>query len=161
MPTRAMIGLRGILMTATRGTAEFSSQVIGYEKMGAELSKTRLGVLVSSETGPALTYGLNAAQGRGITFIEPGTDVYEGMIIGQNARDNDLIINVTKGKKLTNIRSSTSDFAIQLSLLSQFSLEQSLGFIEDDELLEITPKALRLRKKLFTRDERHRQGRSE
>jgi GTP-binding protein len=161
MPTRAIIGLRGILLTATRGTAEFSSQVVGYEKMGDELPKTRLGVLVSSETGPALTYGLNAAQGRGITFIEPGTDVYEGMIIGQNARDNDLIINVTKGKKLTNIRSSTSDIAIQLVPSVQFSLEQSLGFIEDDELLEITPKALRLRKKLLTRDERHRQGRSE
>ncbi len=161
MPTRATIGLRGVLLTATRGTAEFSSQVIGYEAMGAPLNKTRQGVLVSSETGPASTFGLNVAQGRGVTFIEPGTDVYEGMIIGQNSRENDLKINVVKGKKLTNIRSSTSDIAVQLVPPIQFSLEQSLGFVEDDEYLEITPKSLRLRKKVLTADERYRIARQE
>jgi GTP-binding protein len=160
MPTRATIGLRGILLTSTRGTVEFSSQVIGYEGMGAPLPRTRLGVLVSSESGPASAYGLNVAQGRGVTFIEPGTDVYEGMIIGQNGRENDLKINVVKGKKLTNIRSSTSDIAVQLVPPVVFSLEQSLGFVEDDELLEITPKSLRLRKKLLTADERYRKERS-
>jgi GTP-binding protein len=161
MPTRATIGLRGILLTATRGTVEFSSQLIDYEAMGDPLPQTRLGVLVSSESGPASTFGLNVAQGRGVTFIQPGTDVYEGMIIGQNSRDNDLKINVVKGKKLTNIRSSTSDIAIQLTPPVTFSLEQSLGFIEDDELLEITPKALRLRKKVLSADERYRQARDE
>ncbi len=161
MPTRATIGLRGVLMTATRGTAEFSSQLIGYEEAGAVLQKTRQGVLVSSETGPALSYGLAAAQSRGLTFIDPGTEVYEGMIIGQNARENDLIINVTKGKKLTNMRSSTSDIMVQLVPPIKFSLEQSLGFVEDDELLEITPLSLRLRKKLLTEGERHRHGRLE
>jgi GTP-binding protein len=161
MPTRATIGLRGILLTSTRGTAVFSSQVIGYEEMGAALTKTRQGVLVSSEGGPASTYGLNVAQGRGATFIEPGTDVYAGMIIGQNSRENDLKINVVKGKKMTNVRSSTSDFAIQLVPPVEFSLEQSLGFIEDDEFLEITPKALRLRKKILSADDRYRLGRME
>lgn len=161
MPTRATIGLRGVLLTATRGTAEFSAQVIGYEECGPVLPKTRQGVLISSETGPALSYGLSAAQARGVTFIDPGTDVYEGMIIGQNARENDLIINVTKGKKLTNMRSSTSDIMVQLVPPIKFSLEQSLGFIEDDELLEITPKSLRLRKKILTEGERHRHGRLE
>ena len=161
MPTRATIGLRGVLLTSTRGTAEFSSQVIGYEPMGDPLPKTRQGVLVSTETGPASTFGLNVAQGRGVTFIEPGTDVYEGMIIGQHSRENDLKINVVKGKKLTNIRSSTSDIAIQLTPPVEFSLEQSLGFIEDDELLEITPKSLRLRKKVLNADDRYRLARDE
>lgn len=161
MPTRATIGLRGVLLTSTRGTVEFSSQVVGYEAMGNVLPKTRTGVLVSSETGPASTYGLNVAQGRGSTFVGPGTDVYEGMVIGQNSREHDLKINVVKGKKLTNIRSSTSDIAVQLAPPVQYSLEQSLGFIEEDELLEITPKALRLRKKVMAADERYRQGRDE
>jgi len=161
MPTRATIGLRGILLTSTRGTAEFSSQVIGYEEMGPVLPKTRPGVLVSSESGPASAFGLSVAQGRGATFVEPGTDVYEGMIIGQNSRDEDLKINVVKGKKLTNMRSSTSDIAVQLVPPIVFSLEQSLGYVEDDELLEITPKSLRLRKKTLSADDRYRQAKRE
>jgi GTP-binding protein len=161
MPTRATIGLRGVLLTATRGTVEFSSQVVGYEPMGGALPRSRQGVLVSSETGPASTFGLNVAQGRGATFIEPGTDVYEGMIIGLHSRENDLKINVVKGKKLTNIRSSTSDIAVQLDPPITYSLEQSLGMIENDELLEITPLSLRMRKKVLSADERYRLARDD
>lgn len=161
MPTRATIGLRAILLTATRGTAIFNSQLLDYEPAGPLLARIRLGVLVSTESGPALSYGLQAAQRRGITFIEPGTDVYEGMIIGQNSRDEDLGINVTKGKKLTNMRSSTSDVMVPLTPSVSYSLEQALGYIEDDELLEITPTSLRLRKKLLTQDDRYRQARRE
>jgi GTP-binding protein len=101
------------------------------------------------------------AQGRGATFIEPGTDVYEGMIIGLHSRENDLKINVVKGKKLTNIRSSTSDIAVQLDPPITYSLEQSLGMIENDELLEITPLSLRMRKKVLSADERYRLARDD
>lgn len=161
IPTRATIGLRSILMTSTKGTAVLSSELIGYEPLGPSLPKIRNGVLIASESGPALTYGLSAAQGRGITFIDPGTEIYEGMIIGQNSKEDDIEINVAKGKKLTNMRASTSDIAIQLVPPVKMSLEQSLGFIENDELLEITPKSLRLRKKLLTEVDRRRQNRLE
>ncbi len=160
LPTRNIIGLRSLLLTATKGTAVFSSQVIGYQPLGAPLPKLRRGVLVSSETGEALAYGLQNAQGRGITFVEPGTAVYEGMIVGVNAKEEDIEINVTKGKKLTNMRSQASDGAIQLTPATIMSLEQSLDFLEGDELLEITPKSLRLRKKYLSDIERRRHSRS-
>ncbi len=117
--------------------------------MGAPVPKLRNGVLVSSETGKALTYGLNIAQGRGATFVAPQTEVYEGMIVGLNSRQSDIVINVTKEKKQTNVRASTSDFAIILTPPTILSLEQSLDFLEDDELLEVTPASLRLRKRIL------------
>ncbi len=159
IPTRNIIGLRSLLLTATKGTAIFSSQVIGYQPLGQPLPKLRRGVLISSETGEALAYGLANAQARGITFVEPATRVYEGMIIGVNAKEEDIEINVTKGKKLTNMRSSSSDGVIQLTPATIMSLEQSLDFLEGDELLEITPLSLRLRKKFLTEIDRRRHGR--
>jgi len=161
IPTRNIIGLRSLLLTATKGTAVFSSQVIGYQPLGQPLPKLRRGVLISSETGEALAYGLANAQARGITFVEPATRVYEGMIIGVNAKEEDIEINVTKGKKLTNMRSSSSDGVIQLTPATIMSLEQSLDFLEGDELLEITPLSLRLRKKFLTEIDRRRLGRSQ
>ncbi len=161
MPTRTIIGLRSILLTATKGTVIFSSQVIGYQPLGEPLPKLRRGVLIAGETGPALAYGLQNAQGRGITFVEPGAQVYEGEIIGLNAKDEDIQINVTKGKKLTNMRSKASDGVIQLTPPMVLSLEQALDFLEDDELLEITPKSLRLRKKYLTEIDRRRYGRNQ
>ena len=161
IPTRNIIGLRSLLLTATKGTAVFSSQVIGYQPLGQPLPKLRRGVLISSETGESLAYGLANAQGRGITFVEPGTKVYEGMIIGVNAKEEDIGINVTKGKKLTNMRSSSSDGVIQLTPATIMSLEQSLDFLEGDELLEITPLSLRLRKKFLTEIDRRRFGRNQ
>ena len=147
--TRGLLGLRSQLLTLSRGTAAMNSIFVRYERFGAPLPKLRNGVLVASESGKAVTYGLNNAQGRGITFIPPQTPVYEGMIVGLNSRTNDMLINVTKEKKQTNVRSSTSDIAIMLTPPTVLSLEQSLDFLEDDELLEATPKSLRLRKKLL------------
>ena len=144
-------------MTLTKGTVVFSSIVIGYEPVGKELSKIRRGALVSATNGEVLAYGLENAQGRGITFVEPGTKVYEGMIIGLNAKDDDISINVCKGKKLTNMRSKASDGIIQLAPAVILSLEQSLDFLETDELLEITPSSIRLRKKHLSELERKRQ----
>lgn len=154
--TRGLLGLRSELLTLTRGTTVLNSQFLRYDKVGSAIPKLRNGALVASETGKAVTYGLNNAQSRGITFIEPGTPVYEGMIIGLHSRQNDLEVNVAKEKKLTNIRSSTSDIAVVLSPPVVLSLEQSLDFLEDDELLEVMPRTLRLRKRLLMASARAR-----
>lgn len=156
IPTRALIGLRSVLMTATKGTMLFSSQIIDHKPLGKIIPKMRSGALIASKSGNALSYGLNAAQKRGVTFIEPGTAVYEGMIIGKNAKDNDIAVNVCKGKQLTNMRSKSSDGIIQLTPPTTLSLERSLDFLEDDELLEITPLSLRFRKKELTELDRRR-----
>ena len=121
--------------------------------MGA-IQQTRSGALVASESGVALAHGLANAQERGVTFIEPGTEVYEGMIVGQNPRTTDLAVNVCRAKKLTNMRSSNADISVRLTPPILLSLEQSLDFLADDELLEVTPKALRLRKRYLSQDER-------
>ena len=129
---------------------------LGYEPWYGDIVSTRSGMLVASENGTAVTYGLNNAQGRGITFIDPGTQVYEGMIVGMNSRGDDLAVNVTKEKKKTNIRSSTSDIAVKLTPPLKFSLEEALDIISDDELIEVTPKSIRLRKRLLTQNQRAR-----
>jgi len=155
-PTRVLIGLRSYLLTQTKGTIVFNSEIVGYDKLGKTLPKMRRGALIASQGGETLSYGLENAQGRGLTFVSPGTKVYEGMIVGVNSKDEDISVNVCKGKKLTNMRSSTADIAIKLTPATILSLEQSLDFLEKDELLEITPKSLRLRKKHLTDLERRR-----
>jgi GTP-binding protein len=152
--TRGLLGLRNQLLTISRGTAVMNSMFLRYERNGGELQKLRNGVLIASETGKAVTYGLNNAQGRGTTFIGPQAEVYAGQIIGLNNRDEDIEINVTKEKKQTNVRASSSDFAIILTPPTILSLEQCLDFLEDDELLEVTPKSLRLRKKILNSTQR-------
>ncbi|MFA6492618.1 MAG: translational GTPase TypA [Patescibacteria group bacterium] len=147
--TRGLLGLRNQLLTLTKGTAVMNSIFLRFEPIGTPIPKLRNGVLIASETGKALTYGLDIAQGRGITFIHPQTEVYKGMIIGLNQRNEDIEINVTKEKKQTNVRASNSDFSTILTPPTIFSLEQCLDFLEDDELLELTPKNLRLRKKIL------------
>ena len=159
IPTRNIIGLRSLLLTLTKGTILFSSHVLGYEPLSKPLNKLRSGALISSTSGNVVSYGLHAAQGRGDTFVAPGTQVYEGQIIGQNAKGEDLEVNACKGKQLTNMRSKSSDGIIQLAPPVILSLEQSIDFIEEDELLEITPKSLRLRKKFLTSVERRRHRR--
>ncbi len=159
MPTRAIIGLRSLLLTLTKGTAIFSSQVIGHQPLGEPLPKLRRGAIIAGESGTSLAYGLANAQERGVTFVDPGTNVYSGMIVGMNAKEEDMEINVTKGKKLTNMRSSSADDNIQLTPATVYSLEQSIDFLESDELLEITPQSLRLRKKYLTDIERRRHKR--
>jgi GTP-binding protein len=154
--TRGLLGLRGQLLTLSRGTSIVNSLFLRFAPIVSGIPKLRNGVLVASEDGKAVTYGLNVAQGRGLTFIEPQTQVYRGMIIGLNSRDGDLDMNVCKEKKLTNIRSSNSDFAIILTPPTVMSLEQCIEFLEDDELLEVTPKSLRLRKKNLDATQRNR-----
>lgn len=154
--TRGLLGLRNQLLTISRGTAIMNSLFLRFIPRGGSIPQMRNGALISSDTGKAVIYGLNIAQGRGITYIPAGTEVYEGMIVGLHARDNDLEINVTKEKKQTNIRSSNADQAIILTPFTDLSLEQSLDFLEDDELLEVTPLHLRLRKKLLKMNERAR-----
>jgi len=154
--TRGMLGLRNQLLTLSKGTAVLNSLFLRFEPVSGNIPKMRNGVLLASDAGKAVGYGLNIAQGRGITFILPQTEVYEGMIIGLNARDEDMEINVTKEKKLTNVRAAGSDDALALTPATIFSLEQCLDFLEDDELLEVTPKSLRLRKKLLNASQRAR-----
>jgi len=157
IPTRGLIGLRNAVLTATRGNGTMSSRLIDFEPWMGPIQQTRSGALVASETGTALANGIANAQERGVTFIEPGTEVYEGMIVGQNPRPTDLAVNVCRAKKLTNMRSSTADISVRLTPPTILSLEQSLDFLADDELLEVTPKALRLRKRYLTQDERAKQ----
>lgn len=152
--TRGLLGLRNQLMTLSKGTAVMNSMFLRYEPMSGALPKMRNGVLIASDSGKAVTYGLNIAQGRGATFVLPQTEVYAGMIIGLNNRDEDIEINVTKEKKQTNVRASSSDMSIVLTPATIFSLEQCLDFLEDDEFLEVTPKHLRLRKKILNSTQR-------
>lgn len=159
IPSKSLLGLRNTLLTNTRGTAVVNSLFDKYEPLAPPISSIRNGVLIASEGGVALAFGLQNAQGRGSTFIEPGTKVYEGMIVGQNSRNEDIEINVAKEKKQTNVRSETSDIAIALTPAVKMSLEQYLDFLAEDELLEVTPQNLRLRKKFLTKLERVRQER--
>jgi len=154
IPTRALLGLRNILLSATKGTATVNSLLIGYEAMGTPLQQLRNGVLLSAETGSATIYSLKTVEERGTAFIAPGTKVYEGMIIGLNRRGEDMAINVTKEKKLTNVRSSSTDMTTQLTPFMDLTLEEAIDFIENDELLEVTPLSLRMRKRYLTENDR-------
>ena len=160
VPSKNLFGIRNDLLTNTQGTAVINVEFYDYEPITPSIPKLRNGVLIASEGGSALKYGLNNAQGRGITFIEPGTKVYEGMIVGENSRQDDIEINVTKEKKQTNMRASTSDVTLgALTPATIMSLEECIDFLEEDELLEVTPQNLRLRKKYLSKLERTRQGR--
>lgn len=156
IPTRAMIGLRNLFLTATKGTVIMNSLPHGYQPLGAKLQQTRNGALVATEAGATTAYALDAAAARGELFVGPGTTVYQGMIVGIYNRGGDLDINVCRGKQLTNMRTSSSDGAIQLTPFTDLSLEQSIDFIENDELLEVTPKSIRLRKKYLDPNQRKR-----
>ena len=146
IPTRGLIGFNSFFLRTTRGDGVKSSVFTSYEPMEGELKFQPGGVLVASERGMAVTYGLLNAQGRGDTFIDPGTNVYEGMIVGSHRREGDIEINVCKEKKLTNMRSSTADVAKRLNATVRLSLEEALEFISEDELVEVTPQSFRLRK---------------
>ena len=154
--TRAMIGLRNLMLTATKGTIIMNSLPYGYQEMGAKIPSSRNGVLIAFEKGVSTPYALQSAESRGELFIGPGTEVYAGMIVGLNNRQEDLEINVVKEKHLTNMRSKSSDGAVQLTPFTDLSLEQCIDFIEDDELLEVTPQNLRLRKRYLDSNERKR-----
>lgn len=156
LPTRALLGLRNILMTNTKGTIVMNSLMTGYQPMGAALQQLRNGVLISFETGVTTAYSLQNAEARGSCFVGPAEKVYAGQIIGLNTRQDDMEINVCKAKHLTNMRSSSGDGVVQLTPPIILSLEECLDFIENDELLEVTPKSLRLRKRELDPNKRKR-----
>lgn len=160
MPTRTMLGMRNILMTNTKGTIVMNSLVTGYAPVGQSLEQLRNGVLIAWETGTTMPYSLETAEARGILFIGPAAQVYAGQIIGLNTRREDMEINVCKAKHLTNMRSKSSDGVVQLTPATILSLEQCLDFIENDELLEVTPENLRLRKKELDPNKRKRQNKT-
>jgi len=147
LPTRALLGLRNILLTNTKGTIVMNSLMTGYQELGSSLQQLRNGVLIAFETGVTTPYSLQNAEARGSCFVGPAEKVYAGQVIGLNNRQEDMEINVCKAKHLTNMRSSSSDGVVQLTPPIILSLEQCLDFIENDELLEVTPKNLRLRKR--------------
>ena len=160
IPTRGLIGFRSFFQNATHGDGIITSRFESYNPLKGEIRKSSHGFLIASEPGDAVAYGLINAQERGKTLIGPGTKVYEGMIVGVNSRSSDLVVNVCKEKKLTNMRSSTSDIGTQLVRPLVYSLEEALDIISQDEFLEITPKNLRLRKKLLAANARKREDRN-
>ncbi len=160
VPARGLIGFRGEFLTETRGEGMMSHVFHGYEPYKGEIVGRTRGVLIAFEDGESTTYGLYQAQERGKIFIEPGTKVYEGMIVGENSREQDIEVNVAKKKHVTNMRSSNADEALRLEKPIVFSLEQALEYIDDDELVEVTPKSIRLRKKYLDRHSRVRYAKS-
>ena len=157
IPARGLIGFRNSFLTLTSGSGIMTSTFSHYGPIKAgEVGQRQNGVLVSMATGKALTYSLETLQDRGKLFLEPGQEIYEGQLAGIHSRDNDLVINPTKGKKLDNMRASGKDETIQLFPPVKFTLEQALEFIDDDELVEVTPKSIRLRKKVLNENERKR-----
>ena len=157
MPTRALLGMRNILLTNTKGTIVMNSLTIGYEEEGSALQQLRNGVIISFETGVTTPYALQSVEARGTTFVHPAQKVYAGQVVGLNTRQEDMEMNVCRAKHLTNMRSSSSDGVVQLVPPTIFSLEQCLDFLESDELLEVTPKNLRLRKRELDPNRRKRQ----
>ncbi len=158
--TAALIGLRNNLLTATKGTAIMSSLPSGYRPVEGRYKPERNGALIAFEAGTSTAYALDAAQARGILFIPPGVPVYQGMIVGLSNKKDDLDINICKEKQLTNMRTHASDGAIQLTPHTQYSLEQCIDFLLDDELLEVTPKSLRLRKRQLDPVKRKRENKA-
>jgi GTP-binding protein len=147
IPSRGLIGFRGEFLTDTRGTGIMNTLFDGWEPWQGDIPHRPTGVLVADRPGRTTAYAIENLQPRGILHVPPGEEVYEGMIVGENSRDNDLDVNITKEKKLTNMRASTADEGIKLTPPRTMNLEQCLEWIREDELLEVTPKSLRLRKR--------------
>jgi GTP-binding protein len=159
IPARGLIGFQGEFMTLTRGTGVMSHVFDEYAEVRPDIPGRRNGVLISQDNGEAVAYALWKLEDRGKMFVSPGDKLYEGMIIGIHSRDNDLVVNPIKGKQLTNVRSSGTDEAVRLTTPIKMTLESAVEFIDDDELVEITPKSIRIRKRFLTENERKRSGR--
>ncbi len=160
VPSRGLIGYHGEFLTDTRGTGVLNRVFHGWAAHKGQIPGRRAGVLISMENGQAVAYALWNLEERGRMFVGPQTDVYQGMVIGEHSRDNDLEVNPLKGKKLTNVRASGSDDAVRLTPHIQFSLEEAIAYIDDDELVEVTPNAIRLRKRYLDPHERKRMSKS-
>jgi GTP-binding protein len=156
VPTRGLLGFRNKFLTATRGTGVMHALFHGYLPVAGDIEVREHGSLVAWETGVATSYALHNAEGRGILFIGPGIEVYEGMVIGEQAREGDIAVNVCKKKHMTNVRSSNEDIAVRLTPPRVMSLDESIEYISEDELLEVTPKSLRIRKKILGTEARHK-----
>jgi GTP-binding protein len=154
VPTRGLIGIRTELLTDTRGTAVMNALLEGWVEWQGEIPRRQTGVLVADRSGDTTAYALSHMEDRGELFVGPGAAVYEGMLVGENSRPDDMDVNVTKQKKLTNMRASTADEAIRLTPHRQLNLEQALEFIEQDELVEVTPSVIRLRKRILQANQR-------
>jgi GTP-binding protein len=159
IPARGLIGLRTRLLNATQGMAIMHHRFEGYQPLSGEIAGRGNGVLVSMAAGKAVAFGLDGLQDRSELFIAPGEEVYEGMIVGENSRTGDMPVNPTREKKLTNMRASGSDRNIILKPPRQLTLETALEYIEEDELVEVTPNKIRLRKILLTENDRKRDAR--
>ena len=160
IPSRGLIGFMTNFLTMTKGYGIISHSFLEYRPMeGETVGERALGVLVSIDSGQTTAYALGSVEDRGVMFVEPGVEVYEGMIVGEHSRDNDLVVNVTKGKQLTNTRSSSKDSTVVLKRPRTFNLEGCLDYINDDELVEVTPEHIRLRKRYLTEQERRQQHR--
>jgi GTP-binding protein len=159
IPSRGLLGFENDFLTETRGTGQIHHYFLEYEPDKGPIEVKRNGVLVALENGTATSYALDYLQERGALFISPGAKVYEGMIVGENAKDLDIVVNPCKEKRLTNIRSSTAEEAIRLTPPRILTLEGALEFLAEDELLEVTPQSLRLRKKLLSETGRKRASR--
>ena len=159
IPSRGLIGMRNVLLTATEGEAVMSHRFDAFEPWKGELGIRRNGSLIAIETGQAIPYSIDKLQDRGKFFIYPGEEVYEGQIIGENTRYNDIGVNVTKTKKLSNVRAAGSDEKVQIAPPVRFSLEEAMEYIAEDEMIEITPKSMRLRKIILNQLERKRAAR--
>lgn len=160
VPTRGLLGYRSEFINITRGEGTLLSSFDRFEEYKGEIPSRLNGVLISQSPGKTMGYALNALSSRGTLFVEPAVDVYEGMIIGMNSRKEDMVVNPTKNKKMSNVRASGSDDAIKLAPPKKFTLEESLDFIDDDELIEVTPDAIRLRKKVLKEQDRIKYNRS-
>ena len=158
-PTRGLIGYQSKFLTETRGTGVMNRVFDSYGDFKGDIKGRRNGALISTDSGEAVAYAIFNLQDRGLMFIEPQTKVYGGMIVGEHNRDNDLEINVLKGKKLTNVRAAGSDGLTSLTPPVKMSLEEMMAYVNEDELLEVTPKNLRLRKKLLLAHERKKYSR--
>jgi GTP-binding protein len=154
VPERGLFGYKSQFLTETRGEGVFNTVFFGYEEYKGEIERRTTGSLVAFETGEAVTYGLFNAQGRGQLFIGAGVPVYEGMVVGVNPKNEDITVNVCKKKHLTNTRASGSDDALRLETPKVMSLEEAMEFINDDELLEVTPLNVRIRKKTLNTEMR-------
>ena len=156
IPERGLLGYKSAFLTDTRGEGVMNSIFLGYEPVKGVMPRRAYGALVAFETGEAVTYGLFNAQERGVMFIDPGTPVYEGMVVGYSPKQDDISVNVCKKKHVTNMRAAGSDEALRLETPRKFSMEECIEFLEPDEMLEVTPKSLRIRKVILNHEERMR-----
>jgi len=156
IPARGLIGLTNPLLTATEGEAVISNRLKGFEPWKGDIQGKRNGALIAMETGVAIPYSIDKLQDRGSFFIDPGEEVYAGQVIGENTRQEDIVINVIKTKKLSNMRASGSDDKVNIAPATHFSLEEAMEYVGEDEYVEVTPKSIRLRKILLNEHDRKR-----